>query len=115
MQFTSTFPSHSKPRTDERDTETQDFKRQDPIHKGRQVRDEKCCCAGMRKEGGFSAAQRTRRSTRQTPWLCRLQASPIPKELEEVIAIGVCNTSRQHGERERGRRGERQLPSAKSC
>ena len=30
------------------------------------------------------------------PWQCGLQASPIPEELEEVIAIGVCDTSRQH-------------------
>lgn len=30
------------------------------------------------------------------PWQCGLQASPIPEELEEVIAISVCDTSRQH-------------------
>lgn len=51
------------------------------------------------EEGGRSlcSQNKTSGSTGETPWRSRLQASPTPKELEEVIAIGVCNTSRQHG------------------
>lgn len=51
------------------------------------------------EEGGRSlcSQNRTSGSTGETPRRSRLQASPSPKELEEVIAIGVCNTSRQHG------------------
>lgn len=67
MQFTSTFPSHGKTRTDERDTETQDFKRQESIHEGRQVQEKKCCCEGIgRREESAQPEQDQREHGRDT-------------------------------------------------
>lgn len=42
--------------------------------------------------------------------------SHLPEELEEVIAIGVCNMNRQHrGVGAEGRGDEHRLPRTKSC
>lgn len=92
MQFTSTFPSHGKTKTDERDTETQDFKRQDPIHQGRQVWDEKCCCEGIRKEGGFSAARTEPAGVQERcPGSAGFRPLPFPGSWKKLLP-SVCGT-----------------------
>lgn len=62
----------------------------------------------VRRKGSLQPKQKERESKREKhPAVQAAGLSHFLKELEEVIAIGVCNTSRQHRGREQwGRRGE---------
>lgn len=115
MQFTSTFPSHGKTRTDERDTETQDFKRQESIHEGRQMQEKKCCCEGRRKEGGVCAARTGPAGARERrPGGAGCRPLPAPRSWKKLLP-SVCVTQADNTGGRGAGRGERQLPRTKSC
>lgn len=70
----------------------------------REAQDEKCCCERMRVEEKLSAAKTERKGEqgRETPSGQAAGLSHFPEELEEVIAVDVCNTSRQRRGRQQG-------------
>lgn len=70
----------------------------------REAQDGKCCCERMRV-GGKALCSQNRRDGRARERDSPGQAAGLShflEELEEVIAIGVCNTSRQHRGRKQG-------------
>lgn len=95
-------------------------------HPRREAWDENCSCErgeerGKAETGGEGERERERERERKRERESSLEGpaaglSHLPEELEEVIAIGVCNMNRQHrGVGAEGRGDEHRLPRTKSC